>query len=439
MSRKTILILTAIILVAIGAWAYFASRKNAGDQNGATPGTIGSLFPFGASTTLPPGQGTVPGTSSGGNTAGSDTPATPKRLTQVTKKYVAGFTALPASASAVSTVDINDTTGAQTTNALPRLRFAERGTGYVFDIDAKGEGLVKASGTVIAHTLIALFADDGKTVLLRYIKNDNKTVATYLGHLVPAADANSFGTVIGSFLADNISDVALSADKKSFAYIIPTAKGSAGMTMKADGSGQKQIFASAFSEWLIDWPATGAVVTTKASADALGYAYAVVSSGNMQKILGGQSGLTTKMSPDGKTMLYSVSVSGRIDLHVRRIKDGADMDTGLSTLPEKCAWNAAGTLAYCGAGTSVTAGQYPDSWYQGVTHFNDAIWKVDAATGTTTELSDGEGNSLDTTSLALDQNEQYLFFINKNDASLWSFDLQTPAVSVQAPALPSVN
>ena len=442
MSRKTILIIVAIILIALGVWVYITYKNPSGNQGGPSQNTLGSLFPFGTSGNTP----TKPATGSG--TTGTGTSSSPhvkdlatERLVQVTSKYIAGFTVLPPSTAApIPTVDINDPTGAQTIPVVyPKLRFVERGTGYIYDIDAKGQNLSETSGTVIAHTLVALFGDQGNTVIFRYIKDDNITIATYLGHLVPAAGSSSFGTTAGSFLADNISDMVMSHDGKNILYLLPTASGADGMTVKTNGTSPKEVFSSSFSEWLLDWPSTGPVVTTKASADIPGYAYAVTGSGVLNKLLGNVSGLTTKMSPDGKNILYSVSFSGHVDLHIKNIASGADLDTGLSTLPEKCVWNATSTLVYCGAGTSVSADQYPDVWYQGSAHFNDALWKIDAATGTTTEMDDGEGNFLDATYLTLDSKEQFLFFINKNDASLWSFDLTAPATTPQTPTLPNVK
>jgi hypothetical protein len=65
---------------------------------------------------------------------------------------------------------------------------------------------------------------------------------------------------------------------------------------------------------------------------------------------------------------------------------------------------------------------------------------ADAAKGTTTEVDNAEGNYLDMTNLTLDQKEQYLFFVNKTDGTLWSLSIVTPApAATPAPALPSVQ
>ena len=99
------------------------------------------------------------------------------------------------------------------------------------------------------------------------------------------------------------------------------------------------------------------------------------------------------MSPDGKSVLYSVSTDTGMALHILHIKTDADVNTGLATLPERCAWTPDSATIYRGASATLGAGSYPDIWYQGVAHFNDALWSIDAAAGTTTELDNGEGKS----------------------------------------------
>jgi hypothetical protein len=447
MSRKTILIILAIILIALGVWVYVESQKNASKSGTASSskGLFSSLFPF--------GSGTAPANSGTGGTTfptGNGTDETPStvasRYAHISKDPTAGFiVVVPPSVTATvktktatgSTVSVPAVTIASI--VYPTVRYAASGTGYVYDADAKGQNMRKVSGTVVARTAQALFGDNGASVILRYVKTDNQTIATYLGRVVPSTDPILAGSLSGDFIADNISDIVMSPDGKNLLYLVPTLNGVVGETMKTDRSSRKQTFASAFSEWLLDWTIAGTTLTTKAASTVPGYAYTLGGGDVMTKIISSVNGLTTKMSPDGKTVLYSVSTSTGLALHVRHLKDGTDSNTGLSTLPEKCAWNAASTTVYCGSGTTTSGTEYPDAWYQGLAHFNDSLWQIDAATGRTTQISDGEGKSLDMTHLALDSKENFLVFIDKNDGSLWSFDLNPPATPIASPALPQVQ
>ncbi len=432
MSRRTLLVIIAVLLLLLGVWFYFSLQKNSATPGSSSAPSFSSLFPFGPSKTTTPTTTTPTNTDTGStdtSTNPTQTPVVP-RLLQLSPKLTAGLTILePQTTSPVSIVDINDPTGTQKQAPLPLpvVRFAEKGTGYIYDIDARGKGLIKQSGTIIARTVEAIFGNTGTSIIFRYAKTDNMTIASYLGQLTPSTNPTTTGTVRGDFLPDNISEIIPSVDSKNFFFLLPTNSGIAGMTMKADGSSKKQLFASPFSEWLLDWPTTGPVITTKASGGVPGDAYSVTGNGIFTKIVGEVNGLTTKMSPDGKNVLYSISKNNSVVLYVKHLNDGLEFNTGLSTLPEKCTWNTKSTTIYCGSSIDISSGTYPDNWYQGSVHFNDSLWQINPQNGRTTLLDNGEGNALDVTNPALDKNERYLFFVNKNDGSLWSLDMTPPA------------
>ena len=290
--------------------------------------------------------------------------------------------------------------------------------------------------------MIALFTNQGKNVIVRFIKNDNVTVSTYFGNIIEPTGTQN-GELKGTFMDDNIEDVAVSPDKKTVVMLTPTATGIAGTTMKADGTGKKQIFKSDFTEWLIDLTNKTIGLTTKASYNEPGYTYTVDSSGILKRTLPTKNGLTTNTSPDGNIVLYSESTGTGVRLHIYNQKTGSDNNTGLQTLPEKCTWSTDSSTAYCGVQISTLVGQYPDDWYQGTLHMDDAFWKVDIKTNSTSEINDGEGRYLDITNPSIDQTGRYLLIVNKNDGSLWSLDLNPPKKATPktdtAPALPTTN
>jgi hypothetical protein len=181
------------------------------------------------------------------------------------------------------------------------------------------------------------------------------------------------------------------------------------------------------------------MVTTKASAYAFGYSYTVFTTGVFQKNIGDVAGLTTKVSPDGTEMLYSRSGGESFNLHIKNLKTGTDVNTGLRALPEKCAWNKDSTKAYCGAGLDTPQNAYPDVWYQGAEHFNDAFWEVTASTGAIKKINTGENENIDAVSPMLSQDGEFLFFINKNDTSLWSLHILPPPVVLPTPTLPAAR
>ena len=66
-------------------------------------------------------------------------------------------------------------------------------------------------------------------------------------------------------------------------------------------------------------------------------------------------------------------------------------------------------------------------WYQGITSFSDSVWMIDIETQTVKVLADPvniAGEEIDLIKPVLSQDENYLFFINKKDSSLWSLRLE---------------
>ena len=435
-TKRIIIIIGVILLVTLGVWAYQASKNNGGTSSGSqSSGGIGSLFPFFGGNSGTSGTTTDSGNTDGGLGGGTtETPTGSSPLKRISNKVVGGYTIItplgttsPVTAIRKLIGSIAPTTPSTastpiTVMSAPKIRFMERGTGYIYDTDALGVGEKKLTGTAIVRALDGLFADNGASVVIRYIKNDNQTVATFLGHVPTQEDDTVLGELKGDFLPDNVLDVVVAPDGKSIAYLLPSADGSVGLSMKTDGTSKKQLFVSPFSEWLLDWNGGGMMATTKASAQVAGYVYSIQKSGYFQKILGNVSGLTTKASPDGKNLLYSVTTNSKLGLYVFHTKDGSGVSLGLSTLPEKCVWAADNTTAYCAVDESAPTGNLPDSWYQGVTHFSDSLWKIDTTSGTTTKMVDGGG--MDAIKLSVDPTGKYLLFINKNDGGLWSLDLK---------------
>ena len=345
-------------------------------------------------------------------------------LSQLSTRPVAGLIVLPAPDTSTTTSSTHSALGATLPEEkLPRIRYVEQGTGTVYETTTSGTVESRLTSTVIARSAHAVFANKGESIAIRFIKNDNTTIGTFLGRIA-SGTTTSVGTLEGSFLPDGILDIVPSSDGKSYGYIIGSESGSVGMTMRSDGSGKKQLFQSLLSEWLLDWKVGGITVTSKAASGVSGYAYTVSGNGVFQKVIGPVAGLTTNLAPNGKKLLFNTSAERTLRLSLRTIASGVDTPVELSTLPEKCVWNTKSSLIYCAVPQNLFNENYPDAWYQGTISFTDAIWKIDATTGLTTRITTGSEALIDATMLSLDSTERFLIFVNKNDGTPWSLDLE---------------
>jgi hypothetical protein len=441
--RNLILLIIALVVIAIVIFGYLYSRKPANAPIGDNGGTnfFSDLNPFGKSVS------TTPKTTPSADISGYIPPSSEiqnGKLKKVSSMPIAGFGIftkeklkdVPTAVPEVITAPDATTPKAVAkpkpplTEFMPAVRYVARATGNIYQTFADKIEERKFSTTMIPRVYEAYFGNKGESVIMRYLKIDNKTIVTFVGALpkeLLGIDMAGNNEISGSFLPDSVSDVSISPDTLKIFYLFNTGNNVIGTT--ADGLGGKkvQVFDSPFTEWLSFWPNTKMItLTTKPSWDTPGYMYAVdPNKKDLNKVLGDIKGLTTLTSPNGGLVLYG---NNTLSLNVYHT-DTRSLDAlGVKTLPEKCIWGKVSDVVYCAVPKLIDFGLYPDSWYKGEVSFSDAIWKIDIKSGNATLIADPDliagGEEIDGTKLALDDGENYLFFVNKKDSSLWELNLK---------------
>lgn len=316
------------------------------------------------------------------------------------------------------------------TELVSAVRYIEKERGHSYETYLDIINEKKISNTTIPRIHEAFFGNNGQNVLLRYLDDDGTTINTYNAVLPIEIDGGDASLELkGSFMPTNISDISISPDMKSLFYLMPYSESAIG-TVSLFAGGQKiQIFNSEFTEWLSQWPTTRTIIlTTKPSYVYAGSAYIVdTQTKSINNVLSEITGLTTLMSPNGKSILYSENTNNGLKLKLFKMDNREFIDLGIKTLPEKCVWGANSEYAYCGVPQSLPQANYPDNWYQGLMSFNDDIWKLDLKTNVFDILAEPQeiaGESVDAIKLSLDSKENYLIFTNKKDSFLWSLNLK---------------
>ena len=466
MSKKIIIIIGVAVLILLVFLGYAFLAKPNTNSLGQSSGTnfFSSIFPFFKSKTNT-NTPSVPANISGSDTTTAQA-VTPERLKKVSSFPIAGYgvfmkerfinipevippTPTPTTETGTPTLPLSADTKTTnstatesvktsktstkptppTTEKIPALRYVERATGNIYQTFADQLDERKFSSKIIPQVYEAYFGNNSDSVAMRYLKNDNQTIQTFISNLpkeVLGQDTTGDNTVDGVFLPENVTDMSISPDKLNLFYLFNVGNGSVGITANSSGNLKTQIFNSPFTEWLSFWPNNRMItLTTKPSYATPGYMYAIDPiKKDFNKIIGGINGLTTLTSPDGKKVLYANS---SLSLSILDIDTRTSVALGIKTLPDKCVWNKTSEFVYCAVPNSVPSGQYPDSWYQGEVSFSDDIWQVNAQTGNgliilIPSLITG-GESIDAIKLGLDDNENYLFFVNKTDSYLWEFEL----------------
>lgn len=441
--QKRNLTFLIIILVAITAgffgYLYFSKPANTGEMPSNTPRF--NFFPFDKTPKKPAPETPADTSPSGIEIPNFEIqPVTVLKLKKVSSFPVAGFGVyqkevfkellpLPPGEGGG---EVNLIPTAPATEFVATLRYVEKATGNVYQTRADQLDERKFTNTIIPQIHEAFFGSKATAVAMRYLKGDGKTIETFLGSLpkdILGGDSSQTAQVKGTFLPENITDMSVSPDSSKIFYLVNINNTSVGVTAGALGESKSQVFGSPFTEWLSQWPNFKMItVTTKPASGVPGYMYAInPDRKDFSKILGGINGLTTLTSPSGKLVLYSSSSGNSLNLSIYDTDTGNSSLLGVKTLPEKCVWTKASDALYCAVPKFLNLEEYPDTWYQGLVTFSDEIWEIDAVDGSGQKIADPaliSNEEVDGIKLALDDSENYLFFLNKKDSYLWELNLK---------------
>ncbi len=305
------------------------------------------------------------------------------------------------------------------------VRYTERSTGHIYEVKTNSLTKKRVSNTTIPRVQESIWVNEDSTIIRYLDENDN--IKSFYAEVVENKDNDLIdGKTEGVFLVDNMKEV-ISLGSRLF-YVLEGTNDSQGFTSTLKGEGVARIFSSPLKEWLVGRPKQGTLtLTTKPSSDVFGYLYFLnTSTGRMDKKLS-VMGLTTLTNSNLSSVLFSRSSASSFSLSVYDVVSKESEFLPIDTLPEKCVWSDNNINIYCGVPNSVSRGDYPDEWYQGVTSFSDNISRIDTREEVSEILvspNDVAREEIDLIKPALGPNEDYLFFINKKDLSLWSLELE---------------
>lgn len=337
------------------------------------------------------------------------------KLSKMSEELISGF----------SVIKNNKT---QKTN----IHYILRSNGNIYEAYTDSPETKRLSGTTIPKVYESVWLSDGEKLIIRYLKSDLENIETFSVKINPATTTlNEFaGGIDGNYLPENVTALAINPAGDKIFYLKNNLTGSTGYVSKPDGTEKKSIFESPLTEWMVSWPKENIItLNTKASSNVPGYLYFLNSqTGVFSRALGNINGLTTKTNKEASEILYSDSTRSVPRLYLYNVKNGESKLLPFSSLPEKCLWsNTDNKTVYCAVPKTFPSGDYPDIWYQGLISFNDDIWMVNTETMASTLIMDIEkeaSKNIDAVELQLDSSDNYLFFINKTDLSLWNLKLK---------------
>lgn len=313
------------------------------------------------------------------------------------------------------------------------IRYAEQKTGDVYDYSFSDgtSKLVLQQNLPGVHNV--LWSNNGENAVFRFVKKagNQDIIKTYI---LVSKEAEFEDNVIfeGRFLPDELPEVIISPDSEKIVYIQENKKGDS-FVMSEEIRGNRdreQLFASPFSEWLLEQPKEELLtLTTKPSYDIDGYLFFTdITGGITTKILGDKKGLMTLTSPDATKILYATSEEDSYKLILYDVETKKEIVLNIKAFPEKCVWGTRDSnLIYCAVSNLTNNKNMPDSWYQGETSFSDDIWLLNTETGKTglfSKTKDFTKWGIDVIKPLLSPDDSHLLFTNKLDGTLWLLELE---------------
>lgn len=355
MLKKILFIIVILSLSGLGAWYFFARSSSAPTQDQS----LTNILPFGS------GEGSVSDTGSetnnGFGTTTSSSTVKP-HLFKISDAPIAGATAFTNKAGVLT------------------VRYAERATGHIYDVDPVSLAKTEIVNTTVPKIYQAVFKDDGTAVIFRTLRADGETIDTNSLALIPPTGTSTTDlyTTKTTGLPANVSEIA--AGHNTIFYNVKNLPQI--VSALFDGTKAATIWSAAFTQWQLRAAGdTSLVLTTKPSASADGYSYSLsAKTGALAKLVGPLQGLMAVPNSTLSKLLFSYIQNGSIVLSAKNLSSGKVTSLMPVTLADKCVWSIQESVngtVYCGVPTSGPASDEPDAWYQGRSHYSDRIFRYD--------------------------------------------------------------
>lgn len=288
--------------------------------------------------------------------------------------------------------------------------YVEQGTGHVFHINLVSGNETLVSGTTIPGTREAVFSPRGTYVAItHYVDGEAKTV---LGSI------SAEGGLEGISLPNGAREFSFDENGERLYYLLAYENGSRGYSYDITGVKATELFDIPLRDIRVIWGEEQYVYTTP-SVGTEGYVYKLINN-TLTYIAEGALGLTALKLGDkvGITFVDKGVVT-------TKLVDNESFQFD-SLIPEKCVADPLDTsVIFCAIPSNLVRETFPDGWYKGVISYEDVLWKMNVETGEAFSLlnfSHEGGRGMDVSKIGINYLGTKLFFINKNDNSLWLFD-----------------
>lgn len=326
----------------------------------------------------------------------------PEKLRQLTTKPTIGYQETMKNAS-----------------STPEILYIEAGTGHIFSINITSGEEKRISATTIPLSSAGAITPNGQFVMIQSGSGFGSEFT--IGELSSTSDSLTTLNI-----NERITDFKSTSDN-TFLYAVQTNNSVIGKEYNPIKNTSKTLFTMPFREVIIDWGERASAVHyayPKASSKLEGFLYQITN-GQIKRLPVDGYGLSAVGTAD--TVVYSKQVEGKYETFFYIHERNVSQQSAVKIIPEKCTpLTKTTTKAICGTTLSTYNETLPDSWYQGTASYADYLWEIDTNSNSAKLLSktlEESGRELDITHPAVNQSDTDFYFINKNDSSLWMYNL----------------
>lgn len=308
------------------------------------------------------------------------------------------------------------------------VRYAERGTGHIYEINLNTGQERKLSNTTLTKVIDADFSPLGTQVALSIQSGFTKNVS--LLNLATTSGAGSPSNLVnlpaGSdhlhFLSEESLEYGRVVDGKTVGY-----------RRNLVSSSELKLWEIPLTDIIVHWRADATYVVNRSAPYLEGNVYQINSSGNLERLHEPLFTYTATVSYDSSNFLETYYNLENRQLLTRNYNQVSEGTVGLPILglPEKCDFDPTEpNLVWCGSPFLDEINrdrEYLRDWYSGTVTSDDMLWVSDITDQSSTlavNLFSEAGFVIDVIDLSVSEDGDSVFFVNKLNDALWRYQIE---------------
>ena len=298
------------------------------------------------------------------------------------------------------------------------VMYVEAGTGHVYSINMETGSEVRLSNITIVNPESAQFSIDGTMVAIRSGYGTQNTI-----ELITLSGENSA-------TKETLLPKMLDFQFNTAGELLYTEYNQAGLLARSLNTSTKisrTLFSVPFQNATIIWSkkaTTPNFVYPKPSAKLSGYLYQITNGTLIRQEAAG-NGLMAEAN--NTYTVHSITTAREPISYVTNRFNNTISKLPILVQPDKCVFmNLNEDTLFCGFEETNRNYEFPDNWFKGLASFSDMIWKIDLNRNLAAKLIDPKdttGREIDMIKMNISTNDQVLYFMNKNDNTLWMYEI----------------